>query len=319
MKVEWPTLKAFLNTRKTGLNFIELPQAYFLSSYDNNFSIEVELDKYPSDNTHLLDFETNFKSKANKPLTKKAAYQGVPIVSIRRPEGTSATIVSHDFCNKSTWYQKATQVLNETLSANGLVYSSLNSGWIDLEHGKVYNEHSISDKKRPKIYVGGSEVFSGFTINYELGVVTFDSDPGGVVSSDYYYGSDSCFTLAPSAGKVLLLEHAELQFTKDVQITSPVNFEIWGYNPTDLPNKMLYKSIKYKNIKDVISSANLGQGVIPAIGELTQDIVVFPFTYVTILPMAASQGLELRISMDNNTELGGQWGTVTFYTLSEDE
>lgn len=252
-------------------------------------------------------------------IPKLAPHQGIPMVSIKRPEGSSATIVSHDFTNKSTWYSNASQVTGETLSQNGLVYTAANNGWIDLEHGKVYNEAAIADKKAPVIYDNGTPVSSGFTINYEAGTVTFDSAPSGAVSADYYYGSNSLFTLAPAAGKVLLLEHAELQFTKDIQISTPINFEIWVYNPYDLPNKVPYKTIKYKNIKDIINSCNLGQGYIPAIGELTQDVIVFPFNYVTVIPMAASTGAELRIYADNDTELTGEWGTVTMYTMSEDE
>ena len=252
-------------------------------------------------------------------LTKFCSAQGIPLVGIRRPEGASTTFVSHDFTNKSTWYSNATQVTGETLTAAGLVYSAVNDGWIDLEHGKVYNEAAIADKKAPKIYDGGVEVTSGFTINYEAGTVTFDSAPSGAITADYYYGSDSCFVVAPTSGKILILEHAELQFTADIDMTTPINFEIWVYNPADLPNKIPYKTIKYKNMKDIINSCNLGQGYIPAVGELTQDVLVFPFNYVTVIPMKYSDGAELRIHADNHTELGGEWGTVTMYTMSEDE
>ncbi len=318
-RVKWTQLKAFIDQRGLKANYYEFEDRDWIYAFDGPMYLYCRLRLDPADDADIVDWQDNYKPSANAILQKNAPAQGVPLVGIRRPEGSSATVVSHDFCNKSTWYQNSTQVTGETLSAAGLVYSAVNDGWIDLEHGKVYNEHVITDKQAPKIYDNAVEVTSGFTIDYENGTVTFDSAPAGAVTADYYYGANSLFTLAPDANKVLMLEHSELQFSKDIQISTPINFEIWVYNPADLPNKVPYKVIKYKNMKDIINSCNLGQGYIPAIGGLTQDVIVFPFNYVTVIPMAASVGAELRITADNDTELTGEWGTVTLYTMSEDE
>jgi hypothetical protein len=251
--------------------------------------------------------------------SEKTPTQKALPVSVMRAEGSSATLCTHDFTNKSTWYQGAVQVTGEALTANGLVYSGAHNRWIDLEHGKVYDEHSIADKKRPKIYVDAVEMTTGFVINYENGTVTFDNTPSGVVTADYWYGNSSVFKVAPTAGKVLIIEHAELNFTKDVSITSPINFQVWVYNPADLPNKVPYQTIKYKNMKDIVASANLGQGFIPAVDIFANDILIFPFNYATIKPFQSSLGAELRLSTDGDEEFGGEWGTCTFYILSRDE
>ena len=99
----------------------------------------------------------------------------------------------------------------------------------------------------------------------------------------------------------------------------PFNFEIWVYNPYDLPNKIKYRHTKYKNGKDFINAANLGQGYIPAFDNLTEDTLVFPFNYVTLKTFKNSEGAELRLSVDNHEQVSGSFGTCTFYTLTEDE
>lgn len=251
--------------------------------------------------------------------SEKTPIQKILQVAVNRPEGSSATRCSYDFTNKSTWYQKAIEVTGETLTANGLVYSGVNNWWIDLEHGKLYGESDITDKKRPKIYDNGTEVTTGFSIDYEAGEITFDSAPTGPVAADYWYGDSSEWLLAPDAGKVMMIEHAELNFTKDIDLNAAIAFEIWVYNPYDLPNKVKYQEIVYKNIKDIISSANLGQGFIPKCSGLENDVLVFPFNYATVKPFQSSVGAELRLTIDGDEPFPGEWGNATFYILSKDE
>lgn len=256
--------------------------------------------------------------------TEKTTDLNLTKVATYRPEGSSSTKVSHDWCNKSTWYQNSTEVTGETMtdSGNQLTFNSTNAYWIDLEHGKVYNEYNIADKKQPKVYIDDVETTTGFSINYEVGSVTFDNAQTGTIKCDYWYGSNSLFTLAPDPGKIMIIEHAELQFSKNIQINTPINFEIWVYHPDQVTYpgvKVPYQVIKYKSMKDIINAANLGQGFIPACGELTQDILVFPFNYATVKPFRSSIGAELRVTADDNSMLGGEWGTATFYILSEDE
>jgi hypothetical protein len=242
-------------------------------------------------------------------------------VQIMKPEGSSATIVTYDWCDKTTWYQKSTEVTGETMtdSGDGLTFNSVNEYWIDLTHGKLYDEYNLADKKEPKIYDNGTEVTSGITIDYTSGDVTFDSAPTGPITCDYWYAGDSTWTLVPTVGKSIFIEHAELNFSSDVLVNSPFNFEIWVYNPYDLPNKVLYQKVKYKNIRDIINAANLGQGYIPKIAGLQNDVLVFPFNYATVKPLQTSTGAELRVSIDNDEEITGEWATATFYVLSEDE
>lgn len=241
-------------------------------------------------------------------------------VYVKKPRGSSSVKISHDWCDKTTWYQGSVEVTGETLTKDLLLnkYYSDNENWIDLTHGKLYDEDSLADRKEPVVYVNGSPVSSGFTIDYKNGIVDFSGPAGGTVSVDYWYADSSVMTFAPEEGKTMVIEHAELQCTKDISITGALNFEIWVTNPADPPNKILYKRTRYNNVKDLIASGNLGQGAIPACDVLTKDVIVFPFNYLTVKPFKSSDGAELRISVEGDLELGGEWATATFYVLSEE-
>lgn len=254
-------------------------------------------------------------------INRKSPTTGRMEVSISKPEGSSATKVSHDWTDKCSWYQNSLQVTGEPMtdSGDGLTFNSVNDGWIDLTHGRLYDEYSLPDKKEPKVYIDAVEQVSGFTVDYDNGNVVFDSSPSGAVTCDYWYATDSYWCIKPDPGKILGLEHAELNFSKDVMMSGAVSFEIWVYNPADLPNKIPYQTIKYKNMKDIINAANLGQGYIPAMGGLQNDILVFPFNYATVKPLTYSSGAELRVKIDGDIPFSGEWATATFYVLSEDE
>lgn len=320
MKVEWSDFKSFVDSRKSCVHHVEFDNYYHIISFDANFQVECKLDKSPTDTTDLDDFENNYKASSNKKITSEIS--GFNQVVMNKPEGSSSTKVTHDWTDKCTWHQNATQVTGETMTNVGLVYSSVNAKWIDLEHGRVYGEDDITDKKIPVIYDNGVAVTTGITIDYDNGTVTFASAPTGPVTCDYYYGSDSTWTLSPTSGKIMIIEHAELQFTKDSVMQGEFLFEIYVWHPDQVTYpgvKVPYQTIRYKNMKDVINAANLGQGYIPAIDVVTKDVLVFPFNYATVKPFNDSYGAELRVSIHNDTPNLGEWGTATFYILSKDE
>lgn len=251
------------------------------------------------------------------PETKLAK---MPTFTSFKPVGQDFTIVSHDWCDKTTWFGDSISVSGETLtdSGDGLTFNSTHTHWIDLTHGKFYKEDTIASSYQVKVYDNGVLQTTGYTVNYSLGTVTFNASPTGPVTADYNYATTGTFYIKPSSGKSLHLEHAELQFSKDVFVDKAISFEVWAYNPYDLPNKVMVDVIKYKNEKDVINSSNLGQGYIPQFGNLPNDILVFPFNYAAVREMKSSQGVELRLSI-GDTPLTGSYATVSFYCLSEDE
>lgn len=249
---------------------------------------------------------------------KQTTNTKVPIVAVQKGEGTDFSRASHDWTDRTTWYQDSVRVTGESPSNTGLTYTLANNNVINLVSGNVSDEDEFSSPYVVKIYDGGVEVTSGFTIDYDAGTITFDSAPSGAVTVDYSYENGSTYTIAPDAGKILYLEHAEIQFSGAVTL-SPLEFQIWAYNPFDLPNKIMVRRKVYKNARDILNSANLGTGVIKAFGELTQDIQVFPFNYVKLQPLVSSQGIEVRLKITNDVPFTGEFSTVTFYCFSEDE
>ena len=251
---------------------------------------------------------------------KKTSTQGIPKVAIHKSEGTDFSRASHDWTDPTTWYHDSTRVTGETPTLDtGTTYDLANSNIIDLVNGKVSDEDDFSDTYKVVLYDGGTEISTDdYTVNYAAGSVTLDSAPGGALTADYSYENGSTYCLAPDAGKVLFLEHAEIQFC-GLTTLKPIEFQIWAYNPYDLPNKVMVKKKIYKNAKDILNSANLGTGVVKAFGELTNDISVFPFNYVYLQPLKSSQGLEMRIKIPDDVAMTGEYSTVTFYCISEDE
>jgi hypothetical protein len=84
----------------------------------------------------------------------------------------------------------------------------------------------------------------------------------------------------------------------------------------------------YNRFDDFIADSN---GAFPSIAASTSPAASsnwrmrssnthsVPWEYKTALPMYASLGMQLRISLENNTEWGGDTCAATFYCVSEDE
>lgn len=269
------------------------------------------------------------------PDEPRSSITGVQRVAVEKPDIPSTSITSHDFCDPCTWFTKSVRVEGQTLTLEtGKTYGSPSTKWIDLTHGRVTDEDDFAENYVPVIYDNGVALVEDldFTINYLNGKVTFAENyiVQGTITADFSHATSSHFVLEPIAGKTLIIEHAELNFSKDCSMNTPISFEIWVGNqlfnpqepesPTN-PLRVLYKKKRYKNEKDLINAANLGQGEIAQWGNLPHPVIVFPFNYVTLQPMRSSQLTQLIIHLDNDTEgnqvpLQGSWGTSTFYVMS---
>jgi hypothetical protein len=264
----------------------------------------------------------DYIAKVEIPQFTMSSGRNLPMFSMMEPEGDAATIASHDFTKKQTWYQQSVAVAAQALtSEDNLTFSSPHAFWIDLTHGLMYDEDNVNvgGMYNPVIKVDGSIVTTGFVINYVTGAVVFTSAVLGVVTANYYYATTSYYVIKPNAGKVLSIKTAEVQFTTDVVIAGAFVFEAWVNHPTygliPVPNN----KIKYKNFRDFITACNQGQGLIPKIGDLLFDVHVFPFDYARPKPIYYSQGVEIRIYIDGHAPVSGQYATATFYVTSEPE
>jgi hypothetical protein len=290
----------------------------------------------PNDSSHEVDLESIAvieiidSETASVKLDEQRTSTGLPKMSFFEPEGSAATLVSHNFCDKCSWHDGSIQVIDDVLNnTSGNTFASLNgkTHWIDLKHGRLYGEDYLVSS-HPVIKVDGVvkietlpdlNISGDYTINYESGEVTFNEEVLGTVTATYRYADKSWFRIKPTTGKILTIKSAEVQFGSDVALNGYFYFDVWYNHPlagwVQVPNTR----IAYKNFKDFVSAANEGQGLIPAIGDLTNDVYVFPFNYARPKPIRDSQAIEIRVYKHNHQPCHGNYATATFYILSEDE
>lgn len=273
-------------------------------------------------------------------LVSKKDDDGNQKVTIQPRLGSGITIVTHNFGDPCTWYQNSVEIIDEILVPKVPevydTYKCSKTYIIDIENGRITFDDRVNQKYKIRVKVNDSIVTSGFTFNYENGEITFNTPltSNDVIKLSFWYATDSVFTIAPTPGKKLKVEYVETQFTADVDMKgkTEARFEEWGYNPADLPNKMLYKRTRYKNISQFIDeSNNRFCAELSPIDNLTKRLHVFVWDYPASRVMKSSEGAEVRISMYDvatgllDKPIKGKDGnnleraTVAFYCVSEDE
>lgn len=252
-----------------------------------------------------------------------------------RKTGSALVIVTHNWCDPTTWYTESERATSEELadSGDGLTFESDHVNWIDLTHGKIYREDLIASSYVPVVKVDGETkterapwAASGgdYSINYATGKVTFfSSQSGKIVTAGYSYATTSLFVVAPESGKTLWVEYSEVQFSKDIDIKSTTNFQPWAYNPASPPNKIpVALATVYKTLDNYIEEANGMYPVVPVMGGtrgIENERITFPFHYPTVKELKASFGLEIRIWLEGDVPFDGEYGTATFYCTSYGE
>lgn len=272
------------------------------------------------------------------PTAKKDSSDRLIVVPSPEKDKDMVIISSHDFCDPTTWFQTSERIYDDVLiEENGNIFYSDHEYWIDLDHGKYYQEDRIENKEdlygvvvkvdgkvmqpRPPFEDDGGDYF----VNYNTGRVHFnESQSGKFVTATYSYAVDSVFTVKPNPGKVLWVVSSEVQFAENVIMKDDVNFQGWAYNPSNPPEKIpVTKLTKYKTISDFVAEARGCYPVIPAIGGthrgLNQRHVTFPFNYLQVKELKYSYGLEIRIWLTDDEHFDGEFGTATFYCVSYDE
>lgn len=262
--------------------------------------------------------------------------QGLRKVTSEPREGSETLVVSHNWCDPTTWFTQSERVEGEALadSGDGLIFNSLHDYWIDLTHGNYYNEHRIADQYVPSVYIDGvkaaerdpfADTGGDFVIDYKTGNVTFTSNQSGkTITADYSRANGSLFIVSPKPEKVLIIEESEVQFSKDVVLNDSTYFQAFCYNPYDLPNKVAYGHPDiFKTIRNFIDEARGVYPEIPALGGLKRGLskphLIFPFKYQVSRDLPVSLGVEARLWLENDIPHTGEFATITFYCTSRDE
>lgn len=274
-----------------------------------------------SDGVDLI--KGSFPSQIGVTLDKVSPISGRPEFIAVEAEGDGEAMCTHNFMDECTWYEQSVRVTAESPTLDtGKIYDLIKDNIIDSSHGRITFEDENNAAQLFYAYDGGVELVqdTDYTINFELGKITIDASYTltGALTVDYSYANGSTYTIQPATGKVFSVKDAEIQFSSDLAM-EPIAFEIWAYDPNDLPNKTMVYSRKYKNIRDIINVARQGKGQIEACDVLTLPTYVFPFSYDRKIVLEAAKGMELRVRIINDTEMGGAYGTMTFYVIEEDE
>jgi hypothetical protein len=282
---------------------------------------------------------------------------GKPVVSIFPTEGSRKTLVSHNWCDKTTWYQESTRVVDEIPDAltPGVTYQLDNQFVIDTYHGKLWAEDDLLDadgnsyrvlvevdsgsgfeskeERDPHVGSGGD-----FTLDYDTGTITFDPPIGLTddVRVTYHYAGSSVFTIKPTEGKVLLLKSAEVQFSTDVNMLDTVKFVAYGYvdvfapqlssangGPIPTGTKIPVNTTTYKTMYDFQAESNGAMPTMPTLGGsgwrgIQHSFVVFSWNYAALLALYSNYGMEVRIYLEHDDAFTGEFATATVYALTED-
>lgn len=255
--------------------------------------------------------------------------------------GTKHNVFSINWCDKCSWYYGSTKATEETLvdAGYGTTFTSSNTHWIDMTHGRITDENRTvsaaqtagTDDWLPIITVDDEVKTEGtdFNIDYENGSVTFgSSQAGNTVKATYWYANTGNFVLTVPAGKKLQLLRVEVQFSKTIVLNDVMVFTPKGLVDIFAPNLMpgvpsgtlipLDEPNYYKNPRDYINESNGSFPLIPAWGGLEDETVILVWEYLSRTDLYGDYGMQIDISMANNTPHTGEISVATFYGILKD-
>ncbi len=333
IKLKWIDFKANFvekSFKKTDIQYFLRDNRYTVMIFDGPLLMQSSFD---ADSLDGIDFETNFKPTTNSRIAKTTNLTDLPMVAIYQSEGDFDSIVTHDLCDKTTWFNDSIRVTTETLilkSGTTDTYKSANTYWIDLTHGKHAKEYRINSNYLVNIYDNGVKITEDvdYSIDYIAGEIVIQPNYTvvGVITADYSYATTSNFVLKPNPGEIFRINHVELDFAANLKM-SPVEFQIWVYNPGFNPSlpesqtnplKVLADKILYNNEKDILKVGNNITKIAPW-GALTNSVIRCEFDYGKPLDLVSSMGLELRLRILDDMPFIGEWSSATFYVTKESE
>jgi hypothetical protein len=211
--------------------------------------------------------------------------------------GSEKNFYAPNMCDPCCWYPDSTRVDNEELDDDGdhITYHSDHANWIDLTHGRVFKEDQILAENadylvKVEVQVGGvgdwvektentwnSDPPDGdYSVDYETGDVIFNSALGATdkVRASYSYATTYTFYVEPTAGKMLKVVYAEVQYMKDIRFNTNVNFAIEAYNPAPPPTRVPIHAYTFKRLRNFYEESIGPFPVIPHHGGESEVIEV---------------------------------------------
>lgn len=334
-QVDWTTLLAHAEKKRAGLHSTEdaaAVEVFLIENGTPTFWAHLPKVGYTGHDADIYAAWVTLEPKANGPAEPRTP-AGLPMSTPEPREGDELILPTHNFCDPTTWYTTSARVVGETLtdSGDGLTFTSANAWWIDMTHGKCWDEDAlcldvahgysvdvtsdaVAQTERAPFAPSGGD----YVVDYAAGTITFASSQAGkTVLATYSRKVDSTFTVVPDAGTTVNIESAIARFSTDFTVSDSVVFEIWAYDPNDPPNKVVVKKTTYKTLMNFVEEASPPYAPLGTFGGgargIGGDVVSLPFRYGTVRPLRASQGLEIRVYLQNHTSFPGTTVMATFY------
>lgn len=281
---------------------------------------------------------------------------GTSLVAVKSRFGREVIYATHNFCDPTTWYSESVRVTDKVLTDNAGTWESGDTNWIDLDHGKVFDEDAVKEDQAifnppPHGYAilvtvdGAAKTArapwanSGgdFTVNYAAGTITPTTEDwtGKAVLASYSKAATSAWVVTPTEERSLIIEAAEIQFSSDVVLNASLRMEVYGLvdffapqllqsngGPLPAGTPIPIEETLYKTIDQLIDEAIGAYPVIPAFSNAagrgyTQSRHIFQFHYASARAVYSSLGMFIRISIEGDQPFGGERATATFYCLSK--
>jgi hypothetical protein len=280
------------------------------------------------------------------PKLNKDGVQLVDVTLKKGGGGSGVTFVSHDFSDRTTWYQKSIRIYDVPLTAESEnVYASAHRFWIDIFSKKlIFHRNRVAKRtgdfgkhgdwgvvvKKDGIVLKSSE----YRVDFREGkVAILDGKPGKVTATySHNDGVSACseYILMPRAGEKYTIDHVELQFDTEVIFTSPVRFQVWAGSKASAAGIAGYggfldayydagygqMSVDYQDIRGIINQANLGTGSIPAMhgAGIENAVAVMPFDYIKSIELSGNICALVRMLVLDDAELeNSDITTASFY------
>ena len=342
----WDEFKKWLDGTYAALRFAysDDGESYTLVAPDGQFSRVFSINK-----TDATEFEAQYVALAHKVQEAKNSDNLQQFASEPRT-GTEVIYATHNYCDPTTWFGDSVRVEDEaaTDDGDGLSWSLAHSVVIDLTHGKIFDEDAyILDQQTDNpgsphgyavaVTVNGvlktqraafAPSGGDYTVAYGDGKIVFAaSQTGNTVLVSYSYENGSTFYIVPDAGTNIDIEKAKSAWSNNFVMNDTVEFQVWGYAAVFAPQLGLPEGTKipiqvtaYKTLAQLTAEASaFGPFAIPATGGtmrgLAQPQHIVEFRYGTIRRLLSAYGIELRVKLENDTPMGGDFTTATFYCV----
>lgn len=246
---------------------------------------------------------------------------GIQAVTVMPSSLSAFDGVTYNYTDKTTWWQNAEIVSDETLStSDNLTYIFANQAVININ--EIIDLRGVPNNKNLQIKVNNNPINhndSGIcTVDYLNGTVTFtESQSGNDITASYAYVDDtneerSTWALIPDPGSSVAITGAKIKISKNIILTDPIVFTI-HINPAIIPGGIAGQRV-YRSLKDFIGFSSEWE-VLPAVGGYNQDIVHLIYDYKGSIILDSNLGMYATLKLQNNIVQTGEIALSTIQCI----